>query len=176
MSFFAYNKTSAEQMPALYVASESFAKDLWDHSLSGGMSRYIDNEGVPRVATLSTYYRVVVGQHVLAPGFPPITLFEQPHVPGQLNHGLVIHGPPLIYYSGDTTALPVTEAAIYFHDCHFHKTDPSDVHVSYTALTALPEEIKKRIWLVHLSAGWKAVNTATDGIAGLIMPGSKFYF
>ncbi|KAH3756080.1 Ribonuclease BN [Pelomyxa schiedti] len=183
MSFFAFKNQTPETKPTLCCHDREFVSSLWN-SLSGGMSRYIDDSGCPCSATIDTYFNLVVGPRVHIPGFPEIELFEQQHVPGMPNFGIRIRTQSpnkLIYYSGDTTSPPppqdLADSTFVFQDCHFGPVSPSDVHLAYkTLLATISTEHRHKVYLVHVGSGYKGVDVTADGLAGIVMPQTTFFF
>jgi len=62
---------------------------------------------------------------------------------------------------------------IIFHDCETFEC--SNVHSHYSNLKKLPEEIKKKMWLVHYqNLGHKMPDAEKDGFAGFVKKGQIF--
>lgn len=83
--------------------------------------------------------------------------------------GLVIDG--RIFISGDTRFDPslITEfgqgCEMLLHDCQHY---PGGVHANFNELKTLPAEIRRRMYLYHLSDGMLNIDVKADGFAGLL--------
>jgi len=171
MNYFAFKKRD-EERPNLYLATDSIAQALWEHSLRGGMEHAQTDENLLLNANLDTYFNVHVGNQIKIPGLPNLDFFPTLHVHKMENYGIKIG--EQAWYSGDTVELPNTTARLIFQDCQFYETK-SDVHVSYDKLKReLPAEVRSRTHLVHLGGGWDKKDATADGFAGFVRPGDKF--
>lgn len=171
MNYFAFRRRG-DARPNLYVATNDFAHNLWEHSLQGGMVNGADEEGNPIKATLDTYFKVHVGKGIDIQGLPTVALFETPHIPLMENYGLNIG--KNIFYSGDTIALPPPNPELIFQDCQFFE-GKGDVHTSYSRLKReLSLEVKAKTYLTHLGGGYEKEDPKKDGFAGFVMPRQRF--
>ena len=171
MNYFAL-KRQGEDRPNLYVATNDFAHNLWEHVLKGGMGNGADSNGNPMKATLDTYFKVHVGKEFQVPGILNAKLFETPHVPNLENYGIEFENK--IFYSGDSTELPNSSFGLIFQDCQFFESK-GDVHISYDRLRKeLAPEVMARTNLVHLGGGYDKKDPKADGFAGFVMPRDKF--
>lgn len=89
-------------------------------------------------------------------------------------------GTTRIFYTSDTqfdtdNLLPYYEKAdVIFHDCET-SLPPSGIHAHYQQLCFLPDQIKKKIWLYHYSAG-ELPDSLKDGFLGFVKRGQEFVF
>ena len=157
----------------LHLASDAFARNLWEHSLRGGMGIIQDADRRVYDATLDTYFQVSVSQEVRIPGLPAFRFVPTPHVAAMPNWAIRFENG--VYYSGDTVETPPHDADLIFQDCQFNEDGPSAVHITYRELReTVPPEIKARMHLVHLSEAYHDHNAKADGFAGFVMPGQRF--
>jgi ribonuclease BN (tRNA processing enzyme) len=171
MNFFAYKKRG-EARPNMYVGSQTFAEDLWNYTLKGGLEKIQTDENEPVNAILETYFKVHTGRKIVIPSLPEVNLFSALHVMGMENYGMRIGEG--VYYSGDSLSLPPADAKLIFQDCQFYESK-ADVHISYDKLKReLPAEVRAKTYLVHLGGGWDKKDAKADGFAGFVKPGDKF--
>lgn len=162
-----------EQRPRLHLPSDDLAHDLWNHALKAGMGAITDPDGGRVEAYLDTYFDVRVSRTVAVEGLPSIDFEEAPHVPGEPNFALRFSNG--VYYSGDSTAMPPHDPTTIFQDCQFGPANPSEIHMSYEKLRdELPDEVRAKTYLVHLSSGMGPDDPKADGFAGCVMPGDVF--
>lgn len=130
--------------PGIHLTPEMDAV-LWEHSLKGGMGD-VDSGAV----SLDAYFDVVQVDRrfdIEGVSFEVIPTF---HVPGKFCCGLVIDS--RVYLSGDTQFDPERLCDIaprverIYHDCQFA---PGGIHASFDELKTLPEDIRRKTWLVH---------------------------
>jgi len=171
MHYFAWKKRGDTRIN-LYVGTDAFAQDLWEHSLRGGMEKIVSDDNEPQNATLETYFKIHTGAQVRIPGLPQASLFPTLHVPGLENYGVEFDNG--IWYSGDTVELPKREPRIIFQDCQFFESK-SDVHISYDKLwRVLPADVRAKMHLVHLGHGWDKKDALADGFAGFVKPTDRY--
>ncbi len=170
------------------VATAEYARILWDETLRGGLSHAKESGGDGRLS-LADYvdlrpcepvegharpaYRAVIGE---GPDAISLTLMRTNHVPSGpfespdafYSVGVLIDDRVLV--SGDTMFdRDLLEefgarADAIFHDC---QAVTGGVHASYDELAALPEAIKRKMFLYHLSDGIREARAPeTDGFAG----------
>ncbi|MCK5342416.1 MAG: MBL fold metallo-hydrolase [Candidatus Heimdallarchaeota archaeon] len=169
MNYFALNRRGNDR-PNLYVATETFAHELWENALKAGMQHSVEGNGKYVMASLDTYFNVHVGKNINVRDITSAKLFETPHVQNLENYGVEIGDD--VFYSGDTIRLPETNARLIFQDCQFFE---GGVHVSYDKLNNnLSPDIKKKMYLVHLGGGHDKKNPIADGFAGFVKPGEIF--
>lgn len=169
--FLSGNTTS--QKVRLHVASGEMARALWDNTLSGGMGRMQDDQGVAMRADMATYFEVNTGTRVALEGLPEISFVPRRHVAGMENYGLYIGDQ--VYVSGDTIDLPPTDVPLIFQDCQFFPPDPGEVHMPYERLFRdLPVDARKKTYLVHLPDNFRDTDVCADGFAGFVHPGQIF--
>jgi len=169
MNYFALNRRG-DNRPNLYLASKRMAYDLWNHALKAGMIHSEGEGGEYMKADLESYFNVHIGKRFSIPGLIDAELFETPHVPHLECYGIYIDSD--IFYSGDTTQMPETDAQFIFQDCQFFD---GGAHISYDRLNRkMSSEMKARTHLVHLGMGYESKNPVADGFAGFVKPGDKF--
>lgn len=172
--YFALQRREKDRI-RLHLPSEELAHQLWHNALSAGMAGITDTNGGRVEATLETYFDVRVGDHVAVEGLPEVSFETAPHIPGAPNFSLRFSNG--VYYSGDSTAMPPHDPDVIFQDCQFGPADPSEVHMSYEQLRdELPDSVRKKVHLVHLSNAKDQPNPKEDGFAGAVMPGDVFEF
>jgi hypothetical protein len=173
---------------------EFYAEQLWDYSLRGGLmfSEEVDEKGPEGGMKLAHFFDVVPpreradeiwsweteigGIHVLT--------FVTKHVPDALSKGthrmysvgLVIDR--RLFISGDTQFDPGPikhfghACEVLWHDAqHF----PGGVHAYYGDLKRLPETVRNRMYLYHLSDGMPAIDVKADGFAGFLESAPTVY-
>lgn len=170
-----------QDKPHLY-SSEKVVKDLWQHSLAGGL-RTIQT----KLATLDTYFDVHAIKQYQTFHWAGIEfkLVQMVHIISEYElmpcYGLMFNvNKTRIFFTSDTQFAPnqlidyYREADIIFHDC---ETAPykSGVHAHYTEMVALPEEFKKKIWLYHYNPG-VLPDAKKDGFLGFVSKGQEFVF
>lgn len=141
---FANKFTYGDRRPSMYLTQDVEAV-LWENSLKGGMGD-VDSG----LLTLGDYFNVSrIDTEFVIDGtrFEVVPTF---HVPGKFCCGLKIDG--RVYYSGDTQFAPELVQQIapnverIYHDCQF---TPGGIHASLAELKTLPEEIRRKTWLMH---------------------------
>ncbi|TAL65588.1 MAG: MBL fold metallo-hydrolase [Legionella sp.] len=167
--------------PHLFT-SEHLVKDLWDKTLSGGLSTLKDEE-----AKLATFFEVHSVKE--SEGFTwhaiDFKLVKTVHFCS--NHQLMpsyglffSYNNSRIFYSSDTQNTPeqlmpyYEDADIIFHDCET-QSSKSGVHANYKDLCQLPEQIKKKMWLYHYNPG-ALPDAKKDGFQGFVIKGQCFTF
>ena len=167
--------------PHIWTA-QSIARDLWSHSLRGGLGS-LEGER----AGLHSYFHV----HGLRDnrGFDwegvHFRLIQVVHVMDGCkispSFGLLFTlGDTCIFFTADTQFSPsqigcfYREADLILHDCET-TAFRSGVHAHYEQLVNLPSEIKGKMWLYHYHPGPKG-NARTDGFAGWVEKGKNFSF
>ena len=167
--------------PRLYI-SELIIKDLWEKSLSGSMESlegelshldtYFDPKPIKENDTFfweGTEFHTVQTVHIMN-GF---TLAPC--------HGLFFRANQTqVYYTADAQFCPqllmhfYLQADIIFQDCETASRH-SGVHAHFTELVALPEAIKKKMWLYHYNPGMLP-NAKEHGFLGFVKKGQTFEF
>jgi len=120
-------------------------------------------------------------QHI---GDIQIQTFVTKHIPDATDRvtesmysaGIVIDG--RVYYSGDTkfdeaTTMRFGEGCeLLFHDCqHF----PGGVHAFYGDLKRLPDDVRRKMLLYHLTDGMLDIDVKKDGFMGFAEPAPVVY-
>lgn len=164
------------------LANQAILKDLWSHSLRGGLGSL---EG--ELATLRTYFDIQ--------SIPDNKGFDWEGIhfrPVQVVHnvdgfricptfGLLFSiGATSIFFTADTQFAPNQISRYYqcadliLHDCET-SSFRSGVHAHYEQLIELPADVKRKTWLYHYQPGTRPDATA-DGFAGWIEKGQRFVF
>jgi ribonuclease BN (tRNA processing enzyme) len=173
------------------IISEDYERILWNNSLRGGMElNEINSEG--KALSFGDYFDVVRPRLKTLEPRPifevdwnglHLELFGTNHIPEQamnardafITHGLMIDG--RVFFSGDTKFdrplldMYADRSEIMFHDTSFM---PNPVHASLQELRTLPEEMKKKIMLVHYGDAWQ--NQDTSEFLGLTRQGMRYIF
>ena len=82
-----------------------------------------------------------------------------------------------IYWSSDSANINtemIEKADIVFHDCETLEGFKSNVHAHWDDLRKLPENQKKKMWLMHYSH--KPKNWEMEGFAGFVQKNDEFSF
>lgn len=148
------------------------------------LEEFADRNGIVQS---NGYRRVVEAHGVLRPfevGGVRFSLHRTPHVVGpgidKPTYGVLVErGGSQVYYSGDTTFRPeigdlFPRAGIIFHDCMFFPRFPGSVHTHYEELTTLPDDVRKRIVLMHHTMVPGGVNPVADGFLGAALRHDSF--
>lgn len=164
------------------IVSERLVDDLWEHSLSGGLRTLQTEE-----ATLETFFNVhaVKANETFSWQKVHFKLVQSVHVISNYQlmpcYGLLVeYKNTRIYYTADSQYAPrqlldyYEEADIIFHDCEISEKK-SGVHAHYTELLAIPQHLKRKIWLYHYGAG-KRPDAKADGFLGFVKKGQRFEF
>lgn len=173
------------------IISERYEHILWEQTLRGGMEwNEINTEGT----TLTFHDYVTVIRPTLKTTDPReiwevsvggihLELFQTNHIPEQAvdaNHAFLTYGLFIdnrVFYSGDTKfdreLIDYYEprAEMLFHDTSFF---PNPVHAGLTELRTLPDEVKRRMYLVHYGDAWQ--DHAVDDFAGYARQGARYIF
>jgi len=167
--------------PNIYI-SESMVSDLWNKTLSGGLSTiqcefaqldtFFNIKTIPVNGTFTwdtTDFRLVQTVHVMN-GFSLMYSF-----------GLLFEVNDLkVFITTDTQFAPkqmfdmYERADIVFHDCET-AIFPSGVHATYSELCTLPDHLKAKMWLYHYNPG-QLPDAKAEGFCGFIVPGQSFDF
>jgi hypothetical protein len=151
-----------------FLAHRAVRDEVWE-SLAASL-RYLKIGDDPRAGTLESYFEVLEPSGWEAPAGNvwrhsesfscnglEIVARESEHVPGKPSCSLEIGlapGGKIAWWSGDCTvdaAFLISiepRTTIYFHDCTF--TDyPGQVHGAFTLLEKLPEQVRRKMVLMH---------------------------
>lgn len=166
--------------PRLFANTE-LARLLWDHTLSGGMRSIKEHP-----TSLETYFDV----ELIEPDNP---VFDWHGIPCEIVQAIHFHdfdklmpcygisfrvNGKIIYITADTQFTPdrlmphYQKADLIFHDC---ETGPnhSGVHAHFEQLKALPDEIKRKMWLYHYQPG-DLPDAVAAGFKGFVEPRQVF--
>jgi ribonuclease BN (tRNA processing enzyme) len=176
--------------PNLYVP-ESYARDLWEMSLRGGLafSEEVELDGPTGGMVLDHFFNLIPPHFdessltwVSQIGGIKVRSFLTKHVPdtaadsGMYTSGMIIDD--RLFISGDTKFDPsIVEK--YGQDCevlwHDAQHASGGVHAFYGDLKTLPADIRSRMWLYHISDGLVGFDVKGDGFAGLVKSGPMVY-
>ncbi|SDC78050.1 Ribonuclease BN, tRNA processing enzyme [Paenibacillus sp. UNCCL117] len=145
------NKYTHKRRIRLYVPLP-LVNDLWEHSLRGGLENRAEG-----ITALSDYFDVVP----LEPGQPvhirqdlTVTLIPNIHIQGKPSFSLLLNG--YIFYSADCifnrellVELHAKGCSFFLHDCQLQP--PGIVHATLEELLTLPEELQRKVLLMHYS-------------------------
>lgn len=165
--------------PKVYV-SQDVASDLWDRSLAGGM-KDIGGE----IADLNTYFevrKIKLNGHFVWENIE-FQLVRVTHVHNSFNlmpsYGLFFEINNTSLFLTTDTQLRLEEnktfydrADVIFHDCETSQY-PSPVHASYAQLAALPDRLKRKMWLYGYQPG-PLPDACPDGFLGFVKRGQVF--
>jgi len=164
------------------IAQDQLLKDLWDKSLSGGLSsiQMIDS-------TLDTFFDPVGipnnGSFTFGDKGYKFDLIQTIHVIADRSFvksfGLKFHtGKNMVFITSDTQWAPhqlrdfIKTSDVVFHDCETSKF-PSGVHAHYEDLVTLPIELKSKMWLYHYNDG-PLPDAKAAGFRGFVTKGQEF--
>lgn len=137
--------------PLLYALPENI-ENLWDHKLKAGMGRsYLPEKGIDKFSKLEDYF----DPHPIEPGVV-FRIGDLEVETRRTRHPVpcigckIRHGGRTLGYSCDTDYDPdliafLAEADLIFHECN------EGVHTPYDELAQLPEALRKKMRLIHLS-------------------------
>ena len=179
--------------PKLYVP-DFYARELWDYSLRGGLmfSEEVEAKGPEGGMKLEHFFEVIqprerdddIYSWEVEIGGIHILTFVTKHVPDALSKGakrmytvgmVVDHR---LYISGDTQFDPTPikhfgkDCEALWHDAQHFK---GGVHAWYGDLQRLPDSVKERMHLYHLSEGMLDIDVEADGFAGFLRPAPTVY-
>lgn len=173
------------------ISSQSILMNLWDHSLKGGLSAMAG-----RYVLLQDYFFI----QALEPGNPDrdhfmlakrykCTPFQTDHIQVQRkydwpSYGLYIEDMQTgesMFYSGDTRfdypayATMLNKAKISFHEVQLIEGS-HPVHAMLSELRTLPDAIRQRMHLYHLSDDWDSgpYDTVNTEFAGFAKPFERY--
>jgi hypothetical protein len=175
-------RNSGKFRPNLYVP-HAYSQVLWGWSLRGGLafSEEIDLGGPKGEMLMGHFFNLQPPKKLDGFGVDSweqdiggikVQTFVTKHIPDATDRvtesmysaGMVIDG--RVYYSGDTkfdeaTTMRFGEGCeLLFHDCqHF----PGGVHAFYGDLKRLPEDVRKKMLLYHLTDPMLNIDVQKDG-------------
>lgn len=164
------------------IISECIVDDLWNKTLSGGLSTLATIR-----ASIDSFFKVTSIKH--HEGFIwhsiPFKLVQTVHFYSEYelmpSFGLIFtYNKTRIFFTSDTQSSPeqlfsfYEEADIIFHDCET-QAHKSGVHAHYSELVQLPAELKKKMWLYHYNPG-QLPDAKQDGFLGFVTKGQSFLF
>lgn len=173
------------------IITNEYKKVLWNESLKGGL-RYNELSKYDEALVFEDYYDSVIPQktenhgrikhHLNYKGID-LEFFHTNHMPGQaktaeeafITYGLMID--EKVFFSGDTKYDKglideyKDKSEIMFHDCSFN---PNPVHACIDSLRELPEELRKKIVLMHYGDDFEKYDYSD--FQGLAEPGVRYIF
>ncbi len=173
------------------IIPDEYRTVLWDESLKGGL-RYNELGKYENEMTFESYFDYVTPtlveknariKHQINFKGIELEFFHTNHIPGQavktedafITYGLLIDGK--VFFSGDTKfdkelVEEYKDKADYlFHDCSFF---PNPVHADIDSLRTFPEDLRKRIVLMHYGDDY--ANHDYSDFHGLAEPGVRYIF
>jgi ribonuclease BN (tRNA processing enzyme) len=178
------------------IINEAYQEILWDRSLRGGLEA---NEQLPGDGdydgpklSFSDYFQAIRPEwktlqpretfHVNYNGIR-IDLFRTNHIPEQSQHwetAFVSYGMMIdsrVFMSVDTRFdqdlidYYAPHSEVMFHDCQFF---PGAVHAPLSELQVLHEDVKKKMYLMHIADNWEEQDIS--GFAGFAQQGVRYIF
>lgn len=140
---FKYNRK-----PQLFIA-EGLADPLWNNCLKAGMEN-------AQHTSLEDYFDVYLLKerepHQIADGMT-VEILRTEHIEGRLSYSLIFNRD--IFYSADMKFDPELlnrldeerQLRLIMHDCQLQS--PGIVHASLEELLSLPEQVQRKVWLMH---------------------------
>jgi len=172
-----------------------YSQVLWGWTLRGGLafSEEVDLNGPKGEMLLGHFFNLIpptkldgfgVDSWSQKVGDIDVQTFVTKHIPdsservteSMYSTGMVIDG--RVYISGDTRFDESTTLRFgsgceaLFHDCQHFK---GGVHASYEELRTLPDPIRNKMYLYHLTDKMLAFDPAKDGFAGFMEPAPVVY-
>lgn len=172
------------------IIPPEYQRVLWDATLSGGLeNNELDDD--KKNLSFTDYFDVIrpvwkthQPREIFEIDYGGIRLeiFRTKHIPdlssswedSHTSYGMMIDD--RVFFSGDTRfdkdLIDIySDAEIMFHDVQFF---PGGVHASLEELKTLPEDIKKKMHLVHYADNWGEQDIA--GFAGWTQQGVRYIF
>ncbi|MCL9682720.1 MBL fold metallo-hydrolase [Legionella maioricensis] len=163
-------------------ANEKVIIDLWNKTLSGGLSTlphkhpsidsFFNSKPIKKDGCFTWHsieFKLIQTIHFYS---------EYELMP---SYGLIFtYNKTRVLFTTDTQSTPeyltpfYEEADIIFHDCETTPTK-STVHSHYSELRLLPAHIKKKMWLYHYNPG-SLPDAKKDGFLGFVVKGQCFEF
>lgn len=171
----------SKDKPNLF-ASEKIMVDLWNKTLSGGLSTL--PKKFPSIESFFNIHPVKENQCFIWHNIT-FELVKTIHFYSYFelmpSYGLLFnYHDTCVLFTSDTQNAPqymssfYDKADIIFHDCETADIK-SSVHAHYCELKQLPAHIKKKMWLYHYNPG-TLPDAQKDGFLGFVVKGQCFYF
>jgi len=174
------------------VINEDFQRVIWTHTLQGGLEWNETPQGTCQRLQFSDFFDVIRPCWVrhqprecweVNIGDIHIELFRTNHIPEQattweasfISYGLIVDRH--IFISGDTQwdrdllDMFTPSCDIFFHDVQFF---PGAVHAPLDDLKTLPDNVKKRMYLMHYADDYNEKNISD--FAGWAKQGARYVF
>jgi ribonuclease BN (tRNA processing enzyme) len=140
--------------PHIIFPHKKVKNDLWDKVLKGTMMQ----GDLPRNMTFEDYFTCEIvdeREQFFEFNGVMISVYSTQHVPNKKSYGLVIGEYNYIVYTSDSLfdenvikAFIGDGALAVFHDCQFTDYE-GKVHASLNELATLPEDVRKKIVIMH---------------------------
>jgi ribonuclease BN (tRNA processing enzyme) len=172
------------------IINEEYQRVLWDYTLRGGLE-YNEEDSQLRNLALTDYFEIIRPKwktmqpreiHKIKFGGIVLEIFRTKHIPDSssdwqasfISYGLMIDD--RVFLSCDTRFDPellslYQNAEYFFHDVQFF---PGAVHAPLADLKALPENIKKRMLLMHYADNFDKQDVSD--FAGFAQQGVRYIF
>lgn len=174
------------------IITQAYQEILWDRSLRGGCEENEHPDDEKRFLTFDDFLNVVRPVwkantpreiHEIKFGGIHIEMFRTKHVPSKAQDwqhsfysiGLFLDG--RVFISMDTRfdreliSHYANRSEVMFHDVQFF---PDAVHAPLADLKTLPDEVKKKMYLMHYSDDWEKQDIS--GFAGWTEQGVRYIF
>jgi len=173
------------------IINEEYQRLLWTHTLQGGLEQNESQSGGAECLGFSDFFDVIRPSWkthqpretwTVNIGDIKIDLFRTKHIPEQANcwdasfvsYGLCIDD--RVFYSGDTRfdadLIDIyKDCEIMFHDDQFF---PGAVHTPLADLKTLPDDIKKKMFLIHYADNYDLQDI--NGFGGWTKQGVSYIF
>ncbi|NLM01649.1 MAG: MBL fold metallo-hydrolase [Treponema sp.] len=178
------------------VITNNYKRILWQQSLRGGNS-YGEMSSTGNYLTFDDYFKQIIPKQICRKPRPlyevncgniNLKIFRTKHIPEQGEswrksfYSLGVLVDERILFPSDTRfdkemlywmleKFPKIE--YIFHDCQFFT---GGVHASYDELKTLPEDIRKKIILCHISDNYVNYDAKADGFYGFAKQGCYYNF
>ncbi len=173
------------------IVNDEYERVLWDMTLRGGLE-WNEQDAEGRKLSFHDYFNPIrpawkQGQSretlEVTVGDIHIEIFRTKHVPEQatswqnsfISYGLYVNN--RVFISADTRLdldliySYADRSEIMFHDVQFFS---GAVHTPLSDLQTLPDDIKRKMYLIHYSDNWQQHNV--DDFAGYAQQGSRYIF
>ncbi len=179
------------------VCHRAVREEVWQ-TMAAAL-RYVPDVEAPTSGTLETYFDVIDPVRAEPPAHEPWARAEHfdiaglrmaardtEHVPAKPSTSLEIHvgetadDDRIAWWSGDSTVMPqmlaelAPRTTVFFHDCTFTEY-PGQVHGSFAQLEALPENLRRKIVLMHHEDDLEQQRTRAEALGFRIaLPGHSY--
>jgi len=176
----------------VFIINEEYQEILWDRTLRGGMEWNEEEQTSQSLLGFCDYFDVVRPQwlkhqprEILSVNYGgiEIEMFRTMHIPDSargwqdsfVSFGLWVDRRVFISvdtrFDRDLIDLYAHRSEVMFHDVQFF---PGAVHAPLADLKTLPEDIKRKMHLMHYSDDWERQDIS--GFAGWTLQGHRYIF